>query len=368
MVRRSGIKDKSERLSTLRNRIRQWDVAALLITHSADIRYLTGFIGDDSWLLVPARGQRATVISDFRYQEQIKREAPQVTAIMRGSSLEDELAKIADRRRYKKVAVQADYVSLATRKRIGQKIGSRRLVHVEDGMLGQRAVKDSEEVKSIRRAVAITQKAFLSTIKQLRSGQREFEVAALLEYEMRRIGADGRAFATIIAADANASLPHAVPGNTKIKNGGIVLFDWGAVVDGYCADLTRVVALGAMKPILRQIYQIVLDAHDAAISQVKPGKRFKDIDRVARDLIASAGYGKQFGHSLGHGIGLQIHEQPVLSERSMGCMQPGHVFTVEPGIYLPGIGGIRIESDVLVTENGHQVLSQLPKDLQSAII
>jgi Xaa-Pro aminopeptidase len=147
-----------------------------------------------------------------------------------------------------------------------------------------------------------------------------------------------------------------------------VLFDWGAKWGGYCSDLTRVIGIGKMKSKMREIYQIVLDAQMAAIEAVAPGKKLSDIDAVARDIITKAGYGERFGHSLGHGIGLNIHEQPVLSGKSEGVLEPGHVVTVEPGIYLPGVGGVRIEDDVLVTAKGHRVLSDLPKTLESAII
>ncbi|HEX7010598.1 MAG TPA: M24 family metallopeptidase, partial [Phycisphaeraceae bacterium] len=188
-------------------------------------------------------------------------------------------------------------------------------------------------------------------------------------YQMRKLGADGPSFPTIVAADASASLPHAIPGPRKLRKNGIVLIDWGARWGGYCSDLTRVVALGRMPPKLREIYQIVLDAQLAAIDAIAPGKPLKEVDAAARRLIERAGYGRQFGHSLGHGIGLDIHEMPTLSPRSdKGELEPGHVVTVEPGIYLPGIGGVRIEDDVLVTPRGAQVLSRLPKDLKSAMI
>ena len=203
----------------------------------------------------------------------------------------------------------------------------------------------------------------------LKPGQHEAELAAFLEYRVRALGADGVSFPTIVAADANAALPHAIPGRRKLKAGSSVLIDWGARFGGYCSDMTRVVALGKMKPKVREIYQIVLDAQLAAIDAIKPGVRQVDVDRVARDVIDQAGYGEQFGHGLGHGLGLDIHEAPRLSPLAGdGVLQPGHVVTVEPGIYLPGQGGVRIEDDVLVTERGHRVLTDLPKTLESAII
>ncbi len=185
---------------------------------------------------------------------------------------------------------------------------------------------------------------------------------------MRSLGADGTSFPSIVAFGANASLPHAIPGQRKAKAGEVLLFDWGSRYGGYCSDLTRVVAIGKMPARMREVYQVVLDAQMAAINAIAPGKTLKEIDAVARNLIIKAGYGKQFGHSLGHGLGLNVHEQPNLSPRAEGVLEPGQVVTVEPGIYLPGLGGVRIEDDILVTPKGHEVLSDLPKDLESAII
>ncbi len=367
MKRRTAPPHLVARVNALRRRMAKWRVDAVLVTNPFDIRYLTGFVGDDSWALIMARSSGVAVLSDFRFEEQIAREAPHVMALMRKKGLADDLASILKRRRCDRLGVQAQHMTLAVRKAVARKLSSR-LVPVDDRLLEQRSVKDRREVNAIRKALAVTQKAYQQTIRRLEPGQTEKQIAAELEYHMRRLGADGMAFASIVAADANGSLPHAIPGAAKVKRGGTVLFDWGAVVDGYCGDLTRVVALGRMKPKLREIYRIVLDAHDAAISAVAPGALLSDVDAVARRWIEQAGYGPRFGHSLGHGIGLQVHEQPVLSERSTGTLEPGHVVTIEPGIYLPGVGGVRIEDDVLVTARGHEVLSDLPTSLESAII
>lgn len=356
------------RAAILRGRIRSWGADALLITNFRDIRYLTGFVGDDSWALVPARSGRLVVISDFRFQEQIQREAPHVTALMRKWTLTETLAKLVERRGYTKIALQAEHVSLAQRKALVNKLGAGRLIAVDDGLIQQRSIKDSKEIAAIGRAIRVTEEAYRRTCPFIKPGVAERDLAAHLEFEMRRLGADGSAFPSIVAADANASLPHAIPGQRKIRAGGTVLFDWGAVVDGYCGDLTRVVALGAFKPAIRDIYQIVLAAQRAAIEAIGPGRQLKDVDQVARDLITKAGYGDRFGHGLGHGLGLEVHEQPMFSWRSKGNLEAGHVLTVEPGIYLPGLGGVRIEDDVLVTADGHRVLSRLPTDLESAII
>ena len=356
------------RIKCVQQRMDDWKVDALLITNRSDIRYLTGFVGDDSWALLRRRSAIVHVLSDSRFEGQIRKEAPQVRAVMRKASLSDELAKLTKRFKLKKIALQGDYVTLKQKQALGKAVGASRLKVVDDGMLLQRAIKSPREVRFIEEALRIQQRAYRATLKFMRPGHREFEIAAYLEYQMRKLGADKPSFPSIIAADANAAQPHAIPGPRKVRKGGIVLFDWGARLNGYCSDLTRVVALGSMSRKMREIYQIVLDAQLAAIAAIAPGVKLADLDKVARDVIQLAGYGKQFGHSLGHGIGLNIHEQPGLSSRAKGVLQPGHVVTVEPGIYLPGSGGVRIEDDVLVTRSGGRVLSRLPKTLESAII
>jgi len=356
------------RLAALRKRIGGWKVDALLVTCSRDVRYLSGFVGDDSWALVGARGRGLTLISDSRFQEQIAREAPHARVEMRRGPFADVLERLFRRGRIGRCAVQPASMTLATRSALARKLGARTFVPVADGLLDQRAVKDAREVAAICRAIRCQQEAFQMLLGELAAGDSELQLAGTLEMHMRRLGAEGASFSTIVAAGANASLPHAVPGRTKVKRGGIVLFDFGARVDGYCSDLTRVVALGRMPRRMGEVYRVVLDAQLAAIGAIGPGVPLKQVDAVARRIIEKAGYGDRFGHGLGHGIGLDIHEQPGLSPRSKGRLEAGQVVTVEPGIYLPGIGGIRIEDDVLVTPRGHRVLSDLPKDLASAII
>lgn len=357
------------RVAALRERMAKFKADALLVTNPKDIRYLTGFCGDDSWAVVTLKPGRDIVISDFRFDEEIAHAAPHVVKVIRKGAITDALKKTMKRRKLRRIALQSDHVSLAERKAVAKKIGGRKLVDVEDKLIEQRSVKGPDEVDAIRRALAIHQRAYRETLRWIKPGQTEKQVAAYLEYRMACGGSDGTSFPTIVAADANASLPHAVPGPRKIQAGGTVLIDSGARWGGYCSDLTRVVALGKMPAKIREIYKIVLDAQLAAIAAIAPGKKLKDIDKVARDIIKKAGYGDRFGHGLGHGIGLDIHEQPVLSYRmKKGELKPGHVVTVEPGIYLPGVGGVRIEDDVLVTMGGHEVLSDLPKDLESAII
>jgi Xaa-Pro aminopeptidase len=346
------------RTRALRQRLARRRADALLVTNPRDIRYLTGFVGDDSWALIETR----------RFEEQIAHEAPHARTRIRKDSLAAELAALVKTVRLRHLALQPDHVSLTLRKTLAKELPSLRLSAHDDGLIQQRAAKDEGEVAAIRQALSIQQQAFRRTCAATRPGQTETQIAARLEFEMRSLGADGTSFPSIVAVDGNASLPHAIPGPCKAHPGALILIDWGARWQGYCGDLTRVVALGRMLPKMREVYRIVLDAQLAAIDAIAPGKTLKEVDAIARGIIRKAGYAKRFGHGLGHGLGLDIHEQPVLSFRSTGVLEPGQVVTVEPGIYLPGIGGVRIEDDVLVTAKGHEVLSDLPKDLASAII
>ena len=356
------------RIRDLQRRLRRWRADALLLTNPNDIRYLTGFAGDASWALLRQRALTVHVLSDFRFEQQIGRSAPQVKAVMRKRSLPESLAGLTKRLGVGRVALQAGYVTLAQRKDLVRHLGAGGLAVVDDGLYEQRAVKGPEEVAVIRRALKIQEQAFRQTLSYIKPGRTENQIAAHLEYQMRQLGADEASFPTIVAVGANASLPHATPGRRKVRSGSLLLIDWGARVDGYCSDLTRTVAVGRMSPQMRRVYALVLEAQRAGIAAVAPGRTLAEVDQAARRIIEQAGYGPRFGHSLGHGIGLNIHEQPVLSGRSKGVLKPGHVVTVEPGIYLPGRLGVRIEDDVLVTKSGRRVLSTLPTDVDSAVV
>ena len=220
------------RVQQVRHRIAWWEVDAFLVTNRRDIRYLTGFVGDDSWALITARSNKVIVISDSRFTEQIQRQAPQATARIRKGSMTDELARLMAKRDIGRLAVQAGHVTLSLRKALLKKMRASQLVPVDDGLLKQRAVKDSTEVAAIQRAIRIQQQAFRTTVSQIRPGMTEMQVAARLEYEMRCLGADGCSFPSIVAIDANASLPHAIPSDKKVTKSSVILIDWGAPVGG----------------------------------------------------------------------------------------------------------------------------------------
>lgn len=360
-----------DRNKLLRQRLADQNIDALMLSNRKDIRYLTGFVGDDSLALVPidGKGKKPVIISDFRFEEQIPREAPDARLVIRkDQSLPEAALAVADKQGWQRLGLQQDHVTLGQQKRLRKQFKAKRLKVVNDRLLDQRSIKTPIEIEHISRALMIQQRAFEELKAFAQPGMTENELAAYLEYRMRALGADGCSFPTIMAVDANAALPHAIPGATKLRKHAMLLVDWGAKSCGYCSDLTRVLFFGQPRQEIKEIYQVVLDAQLAAIDAIRPGMAFKEADAVARRHIEEAGYGDYFGHSLGHGIGLDIHESPTLSARSKGELQPGQVVTVEPGIYLPGVGGVRIEDDVLITDKGAKVLSRLPKDFESAMV
>lgn len=355
-----------DRLSAFRRAMKRLGVADFLLTNPADFFYLTGFTGDESAVLITNRD--VFLITDRRFEEQIKHECAWAKTYMRRGSLNAEIASVCKERKIKQLAVQSDKLSLADAQELRKLNRSAKLVPAAGIMASMRLFKTPDEIRVMNKAIRVAQDAFLAMRKTIDLDQTEIEIAARLEYEMKSRGASRPSFPTIVAEGPNAALPHAHPGRRKVRKGSAILIDWGARVGGYCSDLTRVLFVGSIPRKIGEVYRIVLDAQVAAIDHVKPGQRMCDVDAVARTLIAKAGFGDQFNHGLGHGLGLDVHEAPSLSWRSKELLKPGMVVTVEPGIYIPGVGGVRIEDDVLVTPKGHRVMSRLDKTIQGAVL
>ena len=344
----------------------------LLVNCETDIQYLTGFVGHDSLLLIlPAA---AIIISDPRYDEYLNpwRNARAAEIVMgKRHRLPETVKQICETRNIKRLGIQADHVTIAGRAKLAQSIGESRLVETTSLVASLRMRKDELEIATIERALGIQQDALTAALDQLTVGMTELQFSALIEYEMKMRGAQGTGFTPIIGAGPNSSIIHHSTGNAPIQP-GVLLVDWGANVDGYNGDLTRTFAIGdppRMPARISDIYPIVLEAQLAAIDAIAPGKICADIDAVARRIITRAGYGEYFGHGLGHGLGMDVHEAPFFNDLETSIkLEPGMMMTVEPGIYIPGFGGVRIEDDVLVTERGCRVLSDYPKDLSSALI
>ena len=366
MTRAHGTAARRRRLV---RKLREMKIDALLVTLPANVQYLSGFTGEDSALLV-ADGW-AMLLTDGRFATQADRECPELEAHIRRGAMAHAVGVVLRGRNARRLGLEAEHATLEFRDKLGEVIRAGRLAATHGLVADLRARKDAQEIAAIRRAVRIAEKAFKELIAggaKAIVGRSEAQVAGELEYRMRQLGAEGASFPTIVAAGANAALPHYRPGSRPIRRGQPVLVDWGAKARGYCSDLTRVVFTGRIPPPIGRIYELALAAQKAGIAAVRAGRPVKAVDAAARNLIAQAGFGEQFSHGLGHGIGLEIHEAPAVSWRNADRLRAGEVVTVEPGIYLPGVGGVRIEDDVLVRAGKAQVLSSLTKELGAMLL
>lgn len=336
-----------------------------LITHPINVRYLTGFTGDSSYLLLA--GKREVLISDSRYETQISEECPGFDAEIRDASLSTEqfAVRVIGRLKPRTLAIEADFLTKANFETLAGGLKGTTLVDSIGLVATLRSIKDKGEIKRIRESIGVAQQAFRRVCAKLGPSQTERDVAFDLEHQIRLLGGESCSFDPIVAVGAQAALPHGRPGSSRIGSAPFVLIDWGAKVCGYTSDLTRVVATGKISAKFERIYRTVLKAQQAAIERIRPGVEVRAVDSAARSIIAAAGFGKYFGHGLGHGFGLEIHELPRLSPAGQGVLAAGMVVTVEPGIYLPGWGGVRIEDDVLVTPDGHEILTGLPREWES---
>ena len=326
----------------------------------ATLRYLSGFTGEGTLLLSDGDG---VLLTDSRYTEQAKREVGELRVQeCRDWMAKDAAAEIA--------ACHLAAVAFAARRATYswfdalRKLGGFTLVDVADPTNDLRAVKSPEEIDGLRKAAGLADAALQELLPELHAGMSEAEVALRLEWLMRAAGSDGVAFETNVSCGENTALNHYNPsmGGRPLRRGDLLLFDFGACVDGYRSDTTRTLSVGRPSKQAVEIYDLVLQANEAGIAAVAAGRTGIDVDAAARRVIADAGYGDRFGHGLGHGIGLEVHERPSLSVQSKDTLVAGMVTTVEPGIYIPGLGGVRIEDDVVVTETGCEIITAFPKD------
>ncbi len=356
----------NRRLQACREGIRLKGLDALLVTNRVDQFYLTEFDGEDGAALVLP--SRVCLLTDGRFAEEAGKKTPWATVVVRTGSLKDARASLTRRYRIRKLGVQPEHMTVADLGTFRKAVAPTKLRPLPRIVSSLRLRKDETETAAIREAIRIAETAFRTVIRRMRLGMTERDIAAELVFEMTRLGASGASFPTIVAEGPNSSLPHAKPGDRRIRVGSAVLIDWGAIAGGYCSDLTRVVFIRRIPPRFRRMYESVLAAQLEAIRAVAPGVRMCDVDARARRRLTKAGMGRRFTHGLGHGLGLDIHEAPRLARRVTDRLEPGIVVTVEPGVYFPGIGGVRIEDDVLVTEAGATVLTSLPKDLDAMVV
>ncbi len=336
----------------------------LLVTLSANIRWLTGFSGSAGYLLVTARGT-TVLVTDFRYETQAPEEVDgRVEVVIERNNVRERLARVIESCGLRNLGIEGHVLTVHECRRLEQLLPVP-LTPVVDLVEEWRQVKDAGEVASIRAAADLAQEALERLLPTVRVGQTEHTVAARLEAELRGLGSEWHPFQTIVASGPRSALPHGRSSSRAIERGDLLLIDFGATVDGYCSDLTRVFVVGA-PPTERQVtvHGIVAAAHRHACEQVRAGMAGHAIDALARDIIVDHGHGGDFGHSLGHGVGLEVHEMPRLAATVAALLPVGAVVTIEPGIYLPGWGGVRLEDDVWVTEQGPVLLSDGRTDLR----
>lgn len=344
-------------------------VDAMLLTGRHNVRYCSGFTGDDSYLLAGRRWAR--LITDGRFTEQARVDCPHIKVVVRKGRMVQAISDVLAEKNVRRFGIEGNSVTVSLKGQMDSALKRVRIKTFADEIDSLRQVKDVGELAAIRKAVRVAERAFRTLIS---GGARKFvarterQIAAELEYLMKQGGASGASFETIVAAGANSALPHYRPGDRRIRRGDAVLIDFGAVVNGYCSDLTRVVFIGRIPPRIARIYEVVIQGLSAGIEAIRPGVRCASVDAAARGVIGAAGYGEAFAHGLGHGIGLDVHELPHLGRKVRKVLQPGMVVTVEPGIYLPGIGGVRIEDDVAVVPGGAERLGTLSRSMESMVL
>ena len=357
------------RLENVRRALAERDTPldALLLTDLDNLGYVSGFTGSTAYALITP--DEALFLTDSRYTLRALAECRafdvRETPSGSGGYSEGLQTLLAERPGLRRVGFEAGQVTVALWEKLRELSPAVEWIGTQNSVETLRLVKDADEIARIRRAVEVAESAFLSVKSLLRPGLREQDFALELEFAMRRGGAEGVAFESIVASGARGAHPHHRAGPRPLVLGDFVTIDWGATVDGYNSDITRTVAIGQVTDKQREIYGIVLEAQQRAIAAIRPGKTGKEIDAVARDFITTKGYGENFGHGLGHALGRSVHDGQGFSVRNESlALKPGMVFTVEPGIYLEDWGGVRVEEDILVTETGCEILTHLPNTLE----
>ncbi|GEA15978.1 peptidase M24 [Moorella sp. E308F] len=352
------------RLDRLRRLMTAEGIKALWVRQEENRRYLSGFTGDSGQLLITTTSQY--ILTDGRFTEQAREEAPDFEVVDLGNKPWEQLGATLAAAGVAELHFEAEHLSYATYEEFLEQAKDWprpvKLKPVKGLVERLRQVKEEAEVQLLQKAIDLADAGFRHLLQILRPGVSERDIALELEYFLGKQGSSGPSFTTIIASGHRAALPHGVASGRVLQPGDLVVMDFGAVYEGYHSDLTRTVALAPVAPEWRHLYHVVLEAQERAIAAIRPGMTGREVDAIAREHIAAAGYGPYFSHGLGHGVGLAVHEGPTLSSRSEVKLSPGMVVTVEPGIYLPGRGGIRIEDVVLVQENSARILSHAPRE------
>ena len=349
------------RIERVRSMLSGFDVEGILFFEEANIRYLTGFAGSDGALFVG--GEKTLLLVDGRYITQAKNEATSCDIIKFNDRTEGMAGIISDLC-LKRVGIESPAIDLNSYLKLRDRVGDVSLKPLSGEIERTRMIKDAGEASSLREAAIMAAHSLERTLDHIRPGITERDIASILEMKMREAGSEKPSFETIVASGSNTALPHAVPGHREIQDGDFLIIDYGTMYRGYHSDETCTFAIRSVTKKQAAVYAIVKDAHDKAVDSVKAGISCRDIDGIARKYIGDAGYGEYFSHGTGHGVGLNVHEPPRLSEVSKDILEEGMVITVEPGVYIPGLWGVRIEDTVLVEKDGCEILTKMPKDLR----
>jgi Xaa-Pro aminopeptidase len=343
---------------------RELKIDSLLVTGRENVRYLTGYTGSNGLLLLLRDGE-PVFFTDPRYEIQSRQEVAGNTVIVRQGGLAKAAAAVLKRKRLRRIGFERAHLSYDQYVFFEDSLPGKRLLPVGPLIELQRMVKSEDELALIRRSVLTNSAAFERTVKKIRPGMRESDVAAEIDYQMRRLGAEKPAFDTIVAAGERTALPHASPTSRKLGSNELLLIDVGSFQAGYASDMTRMLHLGPVPRKVGAMYRAVLEAQLAALDAVREGTTAARVDRAAREVLARHGLDKQFTHSTGHGLGLEIHEPPRLGKKDKTRLQAGMAITIEPGAYVENFGGIRIEDTVIVTRTGCEILTPTPKELRN---
>jgi Xaa-Pro aminopeptidase len=357
---KKGERNLMEKLTKLRSNFLKAGIDGLLITSPYNRRYMANFTGTAGVVLIST--DRAQFITDFRYVEQASKQCTGFEIVQHLGSIPDEVAKQVKSLGIQKLGFEEDDLTYSSFKAF-EKVINTELVPVSGLVEKLRLIKTDAEIKILKVAADIADAAFTHILDFIRPGKTELEVANEMEFFMRKAGATSSSFDTIVASGLRSALPHGVATEKVIEKGDFVTLDYGAYYKGYVSDITRTIAVGEPDAKLKEIYEIVLEAQRRGMAGFKPGMTGKEADALTRDYITEKGYGEYFGHSTGHGIGLEVHEGPAVSVRSEVVLEPGMIVTCEPGIYIPGLGGVRIEDDTMITIDHNEALTHSAKEL-----
>lgn len=350
--------DYTERVRLLRGALDQHRLDAFVTTFPPHLRYMSGYSGSNGLCIVTS--STLFFLTDFRYKEQIESEVECSRSYITSGNLIEKASEEKLLRRSKRIGVEQDYLPLSQYLELRKNFSAARFVPTSDVIETFASVKSEPEIALIRKAVEITEAVFHDILKLLKPGISELDISAEVSYRQKKYGAENDSFEPIVVSGRRGSLPHGRPSSKKISRGELVTLDLGCFYRGYCSDLTRTVSVGKPSQEAKKVYRVVHEAQQRAIQAAAAGMPAKKLDAVAREYIRSMGYGKYFGHGLGHGIGLQIHEYPRISSRSTHTLVKGNVVTIEPGIYVPGRCGVRIEDDIVIRNGECEVLTTLP--------